>query len=50
MAAKCSEEIQAEKEAKRSCVEVVAEELEEIAARTPLGRVCFDWEKKKGEK
>ena len=44
---KCSEEIQAEKEAKRRCEEVVAAELEEIAERTPLGRVWadFDWEK-----
>ena len=52
MTAKCSEEIQAEKEAKRRCEEVVAGELEEIATRTPLGRVCadFDWEKEERRK
>ena len=45
MMAKCAEEIQAEKEAKRRCEEVVAE-------RTPLGRVWadFDWEKEERRK
>ena len=51
MTAKRSEEIQAEEEAKRRC-EVVAGELEEIAERTPLGRVWadFDWEKEERRK
>ena len=49
MTAKCSEEIQAEKEAKRRCE---VGELKEIAERTPLGRVWadFDWEKEERRK
>ena len=50
--AKCSEEIQAEKEDRKRCEEAVVGELEEIAARTPLGRVRadFDWEKEERRK
>ena len=52
MMAKCSKEIQAEKEAKMRCEEVVAGELDGTAARTPLGRVWadFDWEKEEKRK
>ena len=49
--AKCSEEIQAEKDARKRYEEAVAGELEEITARTSLGRVWtdFDWERSRGE-